>query len=111
MNAAARLVHQNLLSRHLLLTHLFTRRQMTTMVLLAVVLSSALSVVYVTHYTRMLHAGHQQQMAERNQLYLQQGQLLLERSTWMMQARIQQVAESKLNMYVPDQQTVVVVRK
>jgi cell division protein FtsL len=112
MNAAARLVHQYELSTcRLLLSHLLTRRQLVKFVLMCMVLLSALSVVYMTHHTRELQANYQHTLIERSQLQTQRGQLLLERSTWMMQARIQQIAEKKLGMIVPEQKTVVVVRE
>jgi cell division protein FtsL len=109
MNAAARLVHQNVLSRQFVLTHFLTREQITAMFLSLCLLISALSVVYVTHVTRILNANYQHNMVEQDRLQVQRGQLLLERSTWMMQARIQQAAEDKLGMVVPDHQSVVVI--
>ncbi len=44
-------------------------------------------------------------------LHVQRGQLLLERSTWMMQARIQPIAENKLGMIIPDHKSVVIVHE
>ena len=111
MNAAALLVHQNVLSRHLIMTHLFTRKQIIAVVLALAVLLSALSIIYVTHVTRVLHATYQHNLLEQDHLHVERGQLLLERSTWMMQARIQHIAESKLGMVVPNSKTVVIVRE
>lgn len=111
MNAAARLVHQNVLSRHLLMTHFLTRQQIVIMLLTLSVLLSALSIIYVTHVTRVLHAGYQHNLVEQDRLHVERGQLLLERSTWMMQARIQQIAESKLSMFIPDHKSVVVMHE
>ncbi|MBX3709329.1 MAG: cell division protein FtsL [Gammaproteobacteria bacterium] len=111
MNAAARLVHQGVLSRHLLLTHLLNRRQIVVVALVLAVLLSALSIIYVTHITRIMHAAYQRNIAEQHHLHEQKGRLLLELSTWMMQARIQQIAENKLGMIVPDHQSVMVVHE
>jgi cell division protein FtsL len=111
MNAAARLVHQGALSHHLVLTHLLTRRQFTVLLLALAVLFSALSTIYITHTTRVLHAAYQHNLIEQNHLHMQRSQLLLERSTWMMQARIQQLAENKLDMVIPSTRSVVVVRE
>lgn len=111
MNAAARLVHQGVIARHLVLAHLLTRRQITVMLLALCVLLSALSIVYVTHVTRILHAAYQRNLTEQEHLHVQRGQLLLERSTWMMQSRIQGVAEQKLGMILPDQKSVVIIRE
>lgn len=111
MNAAGRLVHQNILSRHLVFTHLLTRRQMTVLMLALAVILSGLSTIYVTHVTRVLHAAYQHNLLEQNRLHVQRGQLLLERSTWMMQARTQQIAENQLGMVIPDHKSVVIIHE
>ena len=111
MNAAARLVHQNALARHLVLVHLLTRRQLAMLLLAAAVVFSALAVIYVTHSSRVLYAAYQHNLAEKNHLFVERGQLLLERGTWMMQARIQKYAESRLGMVMPDHKSVVIVRE
>jgi cell division protein FtsL len=111
MNAAARLVHQSVLSRHLIQTHFLTRQQIVVAMLALAVLLSALSIIYVTHLTRILHAAAQRNIVEQDHLHIQRGQLLLERGTWMMQARIQQIAEGKLGMVIPQQKSVVIVRE
>ena len=111
MNAAARLVHQSGLSKHLLRTYIFTKRQVALALLALIVLFSALSIVYVTQETRMLHATYQANLAEKNRLQVERGQLLLERSTWIMQARIQEVAQDKLGMAIPDRKLVTVINE
>lgn len=111
MNAAARLVHQHVLSRHLVLAYLLTRRQMAVLLLSLSVLLSALGVVYVIHVNRVLHANYQHNLAEQDRLHVERGQLLLERSTWMMQARTQQIAEKKLGMMIPDHKSVVIIHE
>lgn len=111
MNAAARLVHQGTLSRHLVLVHLLTRRQIMAMALAMAILMSAISIIYVTHTSRVLHAAYQHNLLERNHLHIERGQLLLERGAWMMQARIQQIAESKLGMAIPNHQSVIIVHE
>jgi cell division protein FtsL len=111
MNAAARLVHQGVLSRHLVLAHFLNRRQIAVLVLALGVLLSAVSIIYVTHVTRILHAAYQRNLSEQDHLHVQRGQLLLERSTWMMQARIQQIAENKLGMIIPDHKSVVIIHE
>lgn len=111
MNAAARLVHQNVLSRHLVLTHLLTRKQITALLLSLAVLISSLSLIYITHVSRIMYAGYQRSIAEQNHLQKEHSQLLLERSALMMQSHIQQVAENKLGMALPDQKSVIVIRE
>lgn len=109
MNAAARLFNQGVLSRGWAVSVFFSKAQMSTIVLILAVLTSALSIVYVTNSTRTLNAGLQQSMYERDNYRVQWGRLLLERSTWMMQARVQQIAEDKLGMVIPNSKSVVVI--
>jgi cell division protein FtsL len=111
MNAASRLVHHNVLTRHLVLTHLLTRQQIVILMLSLAVLLSALGIIYVTHMTRMMHASLQHNVIEKGHLHVEKGQLLLERSTLMRPARIQLLAEKKLDMIVPEQKSVVIVRE
>lgn len=111
MNAAARFVHQGALTRHLVMTHLLTRKQIAVLVLALAVLVSALSIIYVTHVNRILYASYQHNLAEQNRLHIERGQLLLERGTWMMQARIQQIAEKNLGMVVPSHRSVVIIHE
>lgn len=111
MNAAARLVHRGELSRHLVLTHLLSGKQLVTAVLAFAVILSALCMIYVTQLTRTLNANYQHFLQEQDHLHVERGQLLLERSTWMMQARIQQIAENKLGMIVPNHKSVVIIHE
>ena len=111
MNAAARLVHQGTLTRQLVLIQLMTRQQMALLMLSLMILLSALSVIYVTHVTREMRAASEQNNLDYARLQMQRGQLLLERSTWMMQARVQQIAEKQLGMMMPDHKSVVIVHE
>ncbi len=110
MNAAARLVHQNVLSRHLLLTHLLSRQQLAILILALAVICSALATIYVTHSTRLLHVTYHRNLQEQDRLQMLSSQLLLERSAWMIPARIQEIAENKLNMVMPTHESTVVIR-
>lgn len=111
MNAAARLVHQGVLTRQVIMRHLLTSRQVVMAILTLAVLLSALSTIYVTHVSRLLYANYQHQLIEQDHLHVQHGRLLLERSAWMMQARIQKLAENKLGMIIPDHKSVVIIHE
>jgi len=87
----------------------FSKAQVSSILLIVAVLTSALSIVYVTNSTRTLNAELQQNYYERDQIHNQWGKLLLERSTWMMQARVEQIAEDKLGMLMPDSKSIVVI--
>lgn len=111
MNAAGRLVHHSLFTRHLVMSHFVSKKQMTVFLLVFAVLLSALSIIYVTQTTREIHAMLQRNLVEHDHMKVERGQLLLERSLWMMQSRIQQIAENKLGMISPDHQSVVIVHE
>ena len=110
MNTAARF-NQSILSRDWIVSVLLTRSQITLVALILGVLLSALSVVYVTNTTRSLNANYQQTLTDRNRLHVEWGQLLLEKSTWIMQARVQQIAEDRLRMVTPDSKSTVVINE
>jgi cell division protein FtsL len=111
MNAAARFLSQSTVSRTWVFSILLSKAQVSLMTLMIAVLMSALSIVYVTNSTRSLNANLQQSLAERDQLHTDWGQLLLEKSTWIMQARVQHIASTKLDMVVPDNKSVVIVNE
>lgn len=111
MNSAARLLNQGSLSRSWVISIVLARAQVATLLLTAMMLVSALSMVYVTNSTRTLHASIQQVLHERNQLHVQWGQLLLEKSTWVTPARVQHIAEQQIGMITPDTKSVVIVNE
>jgi len=111
MNAAARIFNQSVLSRSWVISALLSRTHFMTVALVLSVLTSALAMVYVTNASRSMNAGIQQMLSERQQLHIQWGQLLLEKTTWVAQARIQQTAERDLNMMAPDKKSVVIVNE
>jgi cell division protein FtsL len=109
MNAAARMFNQGVMSRGWVVSFIYARIKASTIILVLAMLTTALSIVYVTDMTRGLHATYQQSLLERDHLHVQWDKLLLEKSTWMTQARVQQVAEDKLGMAFPDNKSVIVV--
>ena len=111
MNAAAKFLPQGTLSRHWVLASFFTRSQLILSFFLLMIFMSAFSVIYIANTTRDLQASLQQGQNEYNRLYSQQGQLLLEKSTLAMQARVQQVAERTLHMIIPGHPLVVMVHE
>jgi cell division protein FtsL len=109
MNAAARLLHQGTLSRGWAASVFWERFQFLLFIVVLALLISALGLVYVTNSVRTLHAEFQQLQTERNQLHVQWGQLLLEKTSLIQQARIERVAEQRLGMIVPEGKAVVVI--
>ncbi len=78
---------------------------------LSLLVASALGVIYSSYKSRQLFSELQQHSRETMQLEEQWGRLLLEQSTWASHARIEQLAKSKLNMVVPSQQAIIVVKQ
>lgn len=111
MNAAARLLNQGELSRGWVVTILLSRFHFAFCFLVMLTLMSALSLVYVTNSARTLNAHVQQSLDEKDRLLLQWNQLLLEKSSMLMQSRIENVAEERLSMVFPDSKVVVMVNE
>jgi cell division protein FtsL len=111
MNAAARLLNQGELSRGWVMGIFLSRFHFVFCVLVMLALVSALSVIYVTNVTRTLNAHVQQSLVDKDKLLLQWNQLLLEKSSMLMQSRVENVAEKRLSMIFPKEKVVVMIRK
>ena len=79
------------------------------LILLAVLIACALSVVTSQHKARKLYAELQKEQDSAHQFDVEWGQLQLEQSTWAMHARIEQIASSRLLMRMPPPSRVQVV--
>jgi cell division protein FtsL len=78
-------------------------------ILFLVLIATALGAVTSQHKARKLYIELQQQQLAAKQYAIEYGQLKLEQSTWAMHSRIEQIAEKKLQMQVPDDKRVQVV--
>ncbi len=76
---------------------------------LALVLS-ALSVIYVSHLCRQLYNELSKLEQEANALQVEWGRYLLEQSSWASLSRVEQLAESQLQMRVPEPDEIIIVR-
>jgi cell division protein FtsL len=76
----------------------------------ALVLGSALSLVYARHEGRRLFIEHQQLTAERDDLNIDWGRLQIEHSTLALPARVEKVVRDRLHMTEPDPAEVVIVQ-
>lgn len=79
------------------------------LILLAVLVVCALSVVTSQHRARKLYVELQREQELARQLEIEWGQLQLEQSTWAMHARIEKIASGRLLMRVPPPSRVQVV--
>jgi cell division protein FtsL len=79
------------------------------LILFLLLIMTALGTVTAQHKSRKLYFELQQQQDAAKQYAIEWGQLQLEQSTWAMHARIEQIAEKKLQMQVPDAKRIQVV--
>ena len=78
-------------------------------ILFAVLIVTALATITAQHKARKLYIELQQQQDAANQYEVEWGQLQLEQSTWAMHSRIEDIAEKRLDMQVPDAEHIQVV--
>jgi len=69
--------------------------------LLAVLVACALSLVTSRHQARRLTVELEREQSRARQFDVEYGQLSLEQSTWSMPARIEKVARESLRMQLP----------
>lgn len=81
-----------------------------TMLLSLLVFGSALAVVYTKHLSRNLFVELEQAQQTRDELQVEWGQLQLERSTWASHDRVRQLARTRLQLYTPPADSIVLVR-
>lgn len=79
------------------------------LILFLVLIVASLGVITSQHKARKLYIELQQQEDAAKQYEIEWGQLQLEQSTWAMHSRIEQIAEKRLNMQVPDNKRIQVV--
>lgn len=70
--------------------------------LLALVMGSALAVVYSVHETRHLFAELERLDSRRDAMNVEWGRLELEQSVWATHSRVDRIARSRLHMVMPD---------
>lgn len=78
-------------------------------VLLAVLVISALAVVYSKYRSRMLFAEIQRIEQELEAYNVEYGQLQLEQNTWAEHSRIEKLARGKLGMTMPPRESIVLI--
>lgn len=89
---------------------LFNSRNLGLIILLAAVMVSALAIVNTSFKSRTVFHELQKLRAESNELDVQQGQLLIEQSTFGLEGRIEQKAMEELDMTLPDWSRIIMVR-
>ena len=72
------------------------------LLLLAILVASALSLVTARHQSRKLFVELERAQTEARGYETEYGKLSLEQSTWGMPARIEKIAREQLKMQLPD---------
>ena len=73
------------------------------------VLASALAAVYTKHRSRQLFVELESLKAQRDDLNIEWGQLMLEQATWATPTRVELIARQRLRMTVPPSDTIRIV--
>jgi cell division protein FtsL len=79
--------------------------------LILVILLSAFMLVYTKDVNRRMLIGYQQTQTENIHLISEQNKLLLEQSSLVAPTLVQQMAERKLNMELPLNKDIVILKK
>jgi cell division protein FtsL len=79
------------------------------LLLLAVLVGCALSLITARHQSRKLFVALERAQAEGRAYDVEYGKLLLEQSTWGLQARVEKIARESLRMQLPDASRIEVV--
>ena len=84
--------------------------KMALMLLALSVFISAIGVIYSIHESRKLFVQLQSLQAQRDEMDVEWGRLQLEQSTWATDARIEDLANRKLDMIIPSPNAIVMVK-
>ena len=79
----------------------------TASVLLALLVASALGVIYAKYRSRMLFAEVQRLEQALEAYDVELGQLQLEQNTWAEHSRIEKLARSRLGMLLPARESII----
>jgi cell division protein FtsL len=79
------------------------------LVLLAVLIVCALSLVTSRHQARKLFVDLEREQAQTRAYEIEYGQLQIEQSTWAVPARVEKIAREQLRMQLPSAERVEVI--
>jgi cell division protein FtsL len=81
----------------------------TTLLIMVLMLSVIGSALGVKQQTRVLFSELQMLQKQRDDLHIEQTQLMLEQSAWATYGRIDVIAHDKLSMILPSQNDIIMV--
>jgi cell division protein FtsL len=79
------------------------------LILFGILMATALGVITAQDKARKLYFELEQQEELTNTYQTEYGQLQLEQSTWAMHSRLEEYAQDKLHMQVPDMKHIQVI--
>lgn len=88
---------------------IISRQSLLLTMLLILLIVSALSVVYSSHYSRQLFHELKLQKQHKNDLETEWGQLLLEQSALSAHTRVEKAAKEHLDMSLPESKDIKLV--
>lgn len=109
MNAAAKALSQGTLMNHQGFT--LPKEAGSFMMLIAMILLSALAIVYVKDYNRRTFIELQNLQQQTQALQVEWSQLLLEESTLTSQVRVEAMASQSMGMHAPEPKSVMMVEE
>ncbi len=109
MNAASRALAQGSFTGDNVKSMVLSPRSLLSILLVVALILTGCVVVYVKDMNRRLFYELQTAQQVRDELNMEQGQLLIEQNTWATPQRVQEVAQVTLSMVVPASQAVDVV--
>lgn len=89
---------------------LFPLPELRMCFLVLAIFATLLGIIYFKDVNRRLFINYQESQQLTSQLSTDYAKLLLEKSAWARQARVQVVAEQRLAMEVPSQEQVVMMK-
>lgn len=101
MNTATKVLDGAALFRGNITQIRMTKQGCILVALVLAMLISALLVVYIKNEQRTLFSRLQQLRSQANQLQVERGQLLLEKTSLATPFRLHQIASEQLNMHLP----------
>jgi len=108
MNAAARALAEGIVTRDKVFSFVTSGRSLALGFFILSVMMSAMGVVYLKDVNRQMFSELQTLQKSYHDVQVESSQLLLEERTWTSQSRIQQIAQNRLKMVVPQSPTVVI---
>jgi cell division protein FtsL len=109
MSAVARAILSSDFTRGRIKDFMLEGEVLLAIFLACLLLASMLGIIYIRGHERQLTSELQYNRQQYDDMQVTHSQLLLEKATWSQQSRIQDIAQTKLNMQLPSSKNVITV--